>query len=152
MMLWENPMFKELSQRERYGLVAVFAVAVAAAFALGFAASGSATPTGAATADSSDSVSPSEIRQKVTGFVDAVSRGEQEITVQSVERSANFSSFYEVTLATEVDIMNQTMTREITTLVSEDGQYIFTSQPMDLDNPPEPQPRQAPRQPPQPTG
>lgn len=135
-------MFEELSQQERYGLVAAFAVAVAAAFGAGFMASGSATPTGQVSADS---VSPDVVRQKVSSFVDTVSQGRQNITVASVERSANLTSFYEVTLQTEVSFMNQTMTREVTTLVSDDGKYMFTSQPMDLDNPPEPQPRQPQR-------
>lgn len=124
--------------------IAVFGAAIAVALGVGFAggtlsSSGDASPTGNVAAADAEG-----IESDVTDFLNTVSGGMADITVNSVEES-EFNGLYAVSFTVTADTPQGQQEQESTVYVTEDGQNIFLSQPMDLQNPPEPQARPAPQ-------
>lgn len=164
MILLKNPrnyvhlmVLDDLSVRERRGVAAAFAVAIAAAFATGYVGSGMAgTPSGAITADTGDAASEDEITQQVQSLMDQQLSQQQaqfemmagqnpnmsaedlsmEASVTDVSES-EFGGLYAVTVSTEGQMPGQQgglqqVDEEQTVYISTDGQYLFP-EPTDLE-------------------
>jgi hypothetical protein len=142
----------DLSSRERYGLVAAFAVAVVASGSVGFLGANSSSPTGAFTGSS---VSTDDVKSTVQSLMDRqVSRQQQQLSVvaqknenisredvsiqaevETVEES-EFPSLYRVTVSSTGQVPNQSgeiqsIDEEQVYYVSKDGRYLF-QEPTDL--------------------
>lgn len=159
-------MLDTLSDKEKYGLVGVFAVSLVAAFGAGATASGG-SPTGAFTDGGADDASTAQIQQTVESLMSQqvqqqrrqlqqVANQSENLTmddlsinseVESVSKS-QFDSLYKVNVSTTGEVPRRlgsgtrTLDQTQTLYISSDGRYLF-QEPTDLE-----QPRQQPQQPP----
>ncbi|MFB6241749.1 MAG: hypothetical protein ABEJ36_03005 [Candidatus Nanosalina sp.] len=150
-------MLEGISEREKYGLVAAFAVAVAVSFGAGAVSFSGSGPTGAFMEDT-DGVSKQQIRQTVKSMVSSqeqrqrqqlrtVAQRNENLTMEdlsinteigSVSRS-EFGSLYRITLSTTGELPKRTggttsIDRTSVMYISGDGRYLF-QQPTDLKQP-----------------
>jgi hypothetical protein len=163
-------MLDQLSDKEKYGLVGVFAVSIVAAFGAGAVASGGGSPTGAFMEGTSGDASTAQIRQTVESLMSQqvqqqrqqlqqVANQSQNLTmddlsidseVESVSQS-QFGSLYKVDVSTTGEIPKRmgsgtrSLDQSQTLYISSDGRYLF-QEPTDLE-----QPQQQTRQPQQPS-
>ncbi|MFB6158618.1 MAG: hypothetical protein ABEJ95_03055 [Candidatus Nanohalobium sp.] len=161
-------MLDELSDKERYGLVGLFAVSIVAAFGAGTVASGGNSVTGASTGNTGGDASTQQIRQTVQSLVSQQTAQQRQQLQQVANRSENltmkdlsinsqvesvsqskFDSLYKVSISTTGEVPRRlgSGTRSIdqtrTLYISSDGRYLF-QEPTDLQ---QPQRQQTPRRP-----
>lgn len=154
-----------LSQKERNGLVAVFAVAVFLSVAAGYVGANSALAPG------SDSGSEDEIKSTVQSMMDQQIQQQQQSLALAAQQNPNisaedlyleadvvdvsqsqFEGLYEVTISINGETPSrqnpgetQSVSEEQVVFVSKDGRYVFR-EPTDLQSQPE-QPQQPTQQP-----